>query len=63
MAEEPREPHITFAADDSGPYACTETATYTWHRSGNELHFARVGDDPCAGRAVVLTSHPLMVAP
>jgi len=54
---------ITFPADESGPYACTDPATYTWHRAGNELHFARVGDDPCPGRAVVLTSHPLMVAP
>jgi hypothetical protein len=54
---------ITFPVDESGPYACTDAATYTFRRSGNQLVFTRVGDDPCAGRAVVLTSHPLMVAP
>ncbi|HSU12899.1 hypothetical protein [Longimicrobium sp.] len=54
---------ITFPVGESGEYACTDPATYTWRRSGNQLTFAQVGQDACAGRAVVLTSHPLIAAP
>jgi hypothetical protein len=54
---------FTFLADETGQSACTDEATYTFRRSGNQLAFTRVGDDPCAGRAVVLTSRPLMVGP
>jgi hypothetical protein len=54
---------ITFPVGETGEYACNDPATYTWQRSGTQLTFTSVGEDPCAGRAVVLTSHPLVATP
>ena len=44
---------------DSGEFACNATARYTWHAAGGELHLTKL-EDPCAGRSVVLTAHPLV---
>ncbi|HKP74848.1 MAG TPA: hypothetical protein VJT67_04860 [Longimicrobiaceae bacterium] len=45
--------------EDSGEYACHSTGTYTWHATATELHLTKV-NDPCDGRAVVLTAHALV---
>jgi hypothetical protein len=44
---------------DTGEYACNATARYTWHAAGGELHLTKL-EDPCDGRAIVLTAHPLV---
>jgi hypothetical protein len=55
---------ITFTGGESGQYACSDPATYTVQRASNgQLTFTLVGSDPCPGRSVVLTTHPLAVAP
>ncbi|HEX8246097.1 MAG TPA: hypothetical protein VF541_21455 [Longimicrobium sp.] len=54
---------ITFPAGESGQYACTDPATYTWRISNGRLTFTQVGQDPCRGRAVVLTTRPLTLVP
>ncbi len=46
---------------ESGPAACTgaeASATYRWSMSGGSLHLTPVRE-PCEGRRVVLTTHPL----
>lgn len=48
--------HITFG-DDSGSYACHDTAHYTWQMTGAGLVFTKL-DDSCEGRALALTLHP-----
>ena len=52
---------LTFTVD-SGEYACNSTARYRWHATATELHLIKV-DDPCDGRAVVLTAHALVRKP
>ena len=44
---------------DTGGYACNSNARYTWHAAGGELHLTRV-EDTCLGRALVLSTHPLV---
>jgi len=46
---------ITFG-DDSGAYACHDTAHYTWQMAGAGLVFTKM-DDSCEGRALALTLH------
>lgn len=48
--------HITFG-DDSGSYACHDTAHYTWQMTAAGLVFTKL-DDACEGRMLVLTRHP-----
>ena len=45
--------------EDSGEYACHSTGRYTWHATATELHLTKV-EDPCDGRAIVLTAHALV---
>jgi hypothetical protein len=49
---------IVFAANDAGEYACGVNGTYAWKLDDKNLVLAKTADD-CAGRAVVLTVHPL----
>jgi hypothetical protein len=44
---------------ETGTYACPSGAIYTWRMSSGLLTLTPVGTDSCAGRAALLTSHPL----
>lgn len=54
---------IVFPAGETGEYACTAPATYSWRVGNGQLTFTPVGDDPCGGRRIVLTAHPLALVP
>jgi hypothetical protein len=45
-------------SNDAGEYACGVNGTYAWKLDDKNLLFTKTADD-CAGRAVVLTVHPL----
>jgi hypothetical protein len=45
-------------SNDAGEYACGVTGTYAWKLDDKNLVLTKTADD-CAGRAVVLTVHPL----
>ncbi|AHG92377.1 hypothetical protein J421_4842 (plasmid) [Gemmatirosa kalamazoonensis] len=49
---------VYFDAKDTGPYACHMPATYRYSVRGTRLVLSKVSDK-CAGRAAVLTAHPL----
>ncbi|HEX8907264.1 MAG TPA: hypothetical protein VF771_20600 [Longimicrobiaceae bacterium] len=48
---------ITFAANDTGEYACNAAGRYSWRISGGQLYFTKI-EDTCQGRAIALTAHP-----
>lgn len=54
---------ITFTGRESGPMACTSPATYTWQVTNGQARFTLVGDEPCRGRAAVLTARPFAFQP
>lgn len=54
---------ITFSTGETGPYACNMPATYTWQTTNGQTTFTPVGNDPCRGRAVALTTRPFAFAP
>ena len=54
---------LTFATGETGPAACNQPATYNWQVNNGQLTFTTVGQDPCGGRAVVLTSRPFTRQP
>jgi hypothetical protein len=53
---------ITLGANDTGERACKAAATYSMENGGGQLTFTRIAD-PCQGRVIVLTTHPLMRRP
>lgn len=54
---------LTFTGGETGPLACNMPATYTWQTTNGQTTFTLVGNDPCRGRAVALTTRPFSFAP
>jgi hypothetical protein len=54
---------LMFSTGESGPGACNMPATYTWETTNGQTRFMPVGDDPCRGRAIALTTRPFTFSP